>query len=1150
MTRRLILIWAILLGTCGAARAADSSSISQAKAVLSQAADDLHAGKSEQALGEYQSAAALFEKGYGSHDESEIGRCLNGEGLCLEALNRAEGALAAYQASLDVYRHVHQNQDDPHVETELLNVALTLDNLGRSGDALPDYQAAFDMESRLCKGQDDPDLATAENFLGFCLFSLGRYDDALPHFQATLEMRRRIYTNQDNADIAASLNNVARCLDALGRSREALPVYQSALDMTRRLCSGQDSSDVATAMDNQAACMLSLGRASDALPVFQASLEMRQRLATGQDDADVATSLNNLATCLGALGKNEEALTKLQASLAMLQRIHNGQDSADVATAMANVARCLDLLGRSAEALPTHQAALAMRRRVYNDQDHPDIADSLTTLAGCFNFLGRFDDALLDYQQALKMYQRIYNNQDHPDVAGALSNVAVELDNLNQFGEALPLHQQALDMSKRLNGDQDHPDVAINLGLLAGCQLAMERYADALPNAQAALEMQQRIQGARDHPLVAWSLARVGLCLLYLDRKSEALTNDLAAMAMAQRLKDPDLYQYSVRTADVLSLMNRPADAAPAYQIAIDAFERTRSAFGGDDRDQMKVVDMQKLTGFDGYLGMMDAQIALNRPDKAAEYLDRGRAMSLLDILARADHQNGGDLLASVRAKARATGNIQLVQEIRDAAKDLTDAEENVSQLTSQINFARSINTSEEDAQIDELQPKLDDACRQYDAVRRKAYDLAEETSFSHPASAQEIQQFLKPHQHLLMYSISNNDVLLIVIPPKGAPVTATFLARGHDDNSEPGIALTKQIVRYRDAIISHREDSTRGVKLVQGQSTIKPSENLAADGADLFRKLMPVEVWHQIKDDDVVYIVPDLLMNGLPMETLIANDGSYWIDSGPAICYGPSAGALMKLSESHDSEEGKSYAHEAVLLGDPVLQRNAPEAAVAEVRGAALGEYGPLSPLPGTKTEVEGIYQALTGHPYDAKSNDSVVVLLGEDATGPRLADAVIGTRFLHLATHGIAKSGDDAIHSGIVLTQPKTPSAQDTGMLTLQDLFDHWGGKLTGTEMVVLSACDSQGIDEQGSNAMTDEGVYGLPWGFWYAGAPAVVASLWEVQDQSTSILMQRFYRNLESGKYPTKLAAFTAARKELKKQYPQPYFWSPFIYLGKPD
>src|SRR5208282_718934 len=52
--------------------------------------------------------------------------------------------------------------------------------------------------------------------------------------------------------------------------------------------------------------------------------------------------------------------------------------------------------------------------------------------------------------------------------------------------------------------------------------------------------------------------------------------------------------------------------------------------------------------------------------------------------------------------------------------------------------------------------------------------------------------------------------------------------------------------------------------------------------------------------------------------------DCVYWLDAGPLLCYGPSAAALRELRRQEPDRTGRAYAHEAVLLGDPILQRNA----------------------------------------------------------------------------------------------------------------------------------------------------------------------------------------------------------------------------------
>ena len=74
-------------------------------------------------------------------------------------------------------------------------------------------------------------------------------------------------------------------------------------------------------------------------------------------------------------------------------------------------------------------------------------------------------------------------------------------------------------------------------------------------------------------------------------------------------------------------------------------------------------------------------------------------------------------------------------------------------------------------------------------------------------------------------------------------------------------------------------------------------------------------------------------------------------------------------------------------------------------------------------------------------------------------------------------------------------------------------------------------------------------MPWGFHYAGCPSVIASLWRVDDASTAELMSGFYARLARNGRKGKLEAFTEARKALRKRYPQPYFWAPFILIGDP-
>jgi CHAT domain-containing protein len=92
-----------------------------------------------------------------------------------------------------------------------------------------------------------------------------------------------------------------------------------------------------------------------------------------------------------------------------------------------------------------------------------------------------------------------------------------------------------------------------------------------------------------------------------------------------------------------------------------------------------------------------------------------------------------------------------------------------------------------------------------------------------------------------------------------------------------------------------------------------------------------------------------------------------------------------------------------------------------------------------------------------------------------------------------------------------------------------------------VTLSGCAT------GMNfvAAGDE-LLGLQRGLFCAGATTLLLSLWDVHDESTAQLMQYFYRDyLQTGNMA---GALQVAMQELRRQNPHPYFWAPFVLVGK--
>jgi CHAT domain-containing protein len=132
-----------------------------------------------------------------------------------------------------------------------------------------------------------------------------------------------------------------------------------------------------------------------------------------------------------------------------------------------------------------------------------------------------------------------------------------------------------------------------------------------------------------------------------------------------------------------------------------------------------------------------------------------------------------------------------------------------------------------------------------------------------------------------------------------------------------------------------------------------------------------------------------------------------------------------------------------------------------------------------------------------------------------------------LHIAAHGIFRA-DNPMFSSIKLGD------------TWLNLFDIFNLQL-GAELTVLSAC------ETGMSAVWEgDELLGLARGFLYAGTPSLLVSLWTVNDRSTAQLMRHFYEALQRGL--TKARALQEAVVAVKADFPHPYYWAPFILMGR--
>ena len=232
--------------------------------------------------------------------------------------------------------------------------------------------------------------------------------------------------------------------------------------------------------------------------------------------------------------------------------------------------------------------------------------------------------------------------------------------------------------------------------------------------------------------------------------------------------------------------------------------------------------------------------------------------------------------------------------------------------------------------------------------------------------------------------------------------------------------------------------------------------------------------------------IVPHRRLHYVPFQAL--HDGYEYLIEKREISYSPSASVLL-----HCLATPRRPLNSALLLG-------VPDSEAPRVEDEVLA-LAPLFP-------------------------DSSA-LLGSDATLSALKQHSPRADIVHLACHGRFRS-DNPLFSSLQLGD---------GWMTVRDAY-----KLDlNCELVTLSAC------ETGMSAVApgDE-IIGLARGFLSAGAPSLLATLWTVDDEAAARLMSTFYGRVLEGYSLSSALRFAQLR--LLEEEPHPYFWSPFMLMGR--
>jgi CHAT domain-containing protein len=265
---------------------------------------------------------------------------------------------------------------------------------------------------------------------------------------------------------------------------------------------------------------------------------------------------------------------------------------------------------------------------------------------------------------------------------------------------------------------------------------------------------------------------------------------------------------------------------------------------------------------------------------------------------------------------------------------------------------------------------------------------------------------------------------------------------------------------------------------------------------------IAPIEAELQLANVQTIIYAPDSRLRYIPIATL--HDGKQFLVEKYKI------NNITASSLTNFNQRGTNQSK--VLAGASTIAHKV----------NVLGKDINFGAIPATEQEVKNI----------VKIFPSVTELVDRSFTKSSTKTSTSSHTIIHLATHGSFNIG--------------TPDESflifgDGDRLTLREI-ETWA--LKGVDLVVLSAC------ETGVGGKLGDGteVLGLGYQFQNAGARAVIASLWTVDDGGTQKLMDAFYANLKKGVSATEsLRLAQVALIQGGEPFDHPYFWSAFFLIG---
>lgn len=840
--------------------------------------------------------------------------------------------------------------------------------------------------------------------------------------------------------------------------------------------------------------LLKDGRYPEAINTLRISLPLLQ---ANPDDLLERIVLNLLGDLHRRSGNYSEAEKTLERVLALTRA---AGDLPGEETALAQIASVNYRQSRYSEALDYWRQALAVSELITSRKSkRPSYPQQHIGSIGDVQFrLGDFAAAEQSYLDSLKLSVQANDDANQSSVLKSLGDLYVEQRKLT---EALAIEEKARALGEKRG------NIPNQLGALNSLSVIHRQMGDtvkALTYLEQALQMLEK----RNDPLwLTESQNNLGLVYLTSGDNTKAVSTFEKTIAIDRNIVTPRaLWEAYSGAAAANVQLGQFEQARRNYERAIEVMESVRSRLGGEEdkagyfADKIEVY--KKLVNL-----LLDPRLKNNNLQNKAEafhHVERARARAFLDLLTEA------------RVDAQDT--------TQDLLKRQQELQQRISQLTAQLIKERSPEIDKQNqTKVGELERSLGQADADLaDWLRelRKRNPRYAALKYPEPITLAETQRMLDAKTVLLSYSLAEPESFLFAV--------------SRNDFQVKRLPAEKALSAGVQALLAAITDKNNPAPLAYRRQAASLSQQL----------LQPVSA--MLAGKQTLIIVADGALHRLPFEVLLQpgvpargdlRELPYLIRQF-AISYAPSASVLAQLQKETRARAPKSL----IAFGDPSYQPGVANALPAILRATSAGRLN-FQPLTFSHSEIEGIAQLF------AKDDRELFFQAAATEENVKVPDRLSAYRLIHFSTHGYVNEARPRF-SGLVLSLPANaidpanpksaitnPQSED-GLLAAYEIFNL---KLNA-DLVVLSACET-GLGKE----VKGEGLMSLTRAFMYAGAPSVVVSLWNVNDESASDLMVRFYGHLQAGK--SKSEALRQAQLDTIKDNGFPFFWAPFVLVGKP-